>query len=99
MGEFKATAELGGSFAQLGSMTTLLDQMNRRIGQIDKYNKNSAGHDEIGKSYHETVDGPTKNLIELMDQVGQVVQKLSENGGHAAKLFTKTDDDLSTTVK
>ncbi|MEE1788489.1 hypothetical protein PUR71_37155 [Streptomyces sp. SP17BM10] len=99
MGEFKATAQLGSSFAELGSMKTLLDQMNTKIVQIGEYNRDSAGHDEIGKSYHETVDGPTKNLIELMDQVGQVVQKLSENGGNAAKLFTKTDDDLSTTVK
>ncbi|MEV7023946.1 hypothetical protein [Kitasatospora sp. NPDC093558] len=99
MAEFKATAEMGSAFSKYPEMSALLLRMQGRVHEIDGFNTNSAGHDEIGNTYFETVNGPTKALLKMLGQVSAIADKAGHNGTVAAKLFVRTDDDLTTGVK
>ncbi|MEU8510595.1 hypothetical protein AB0C76_03250 [Kitasatospora sp. NPDC048722] len=98
MAEFKATAEMGSAFSKYPEMSALLLRMQGRVHEIDGFNTNAAGHDEIGNAYFETVDPPTKGLLKMLGQVSKIAEKAGHNGQTAAKLFTRTDDDLASGV-
>ncbi|WP_035841680.1 hypothetical protein [Kitasatospora azatica] len=95
---FTALSELKTAFGKFGEMSDLLDRMRGKVGEINKFNKDSAGQDDIGKQYHQTVDRPTKDLTDLLTQVRESVDKVGENGKDATDQFTNTDQNLKDTT-
>lgn len=96
--QFSALADLKAAFGKFDDMSKLLDDMRGKVDEINKYNKDSAGNDDIGKQYHQTVDQPTSDLTDLLTQVRQAVDKVSAGGKNATDLFNNTDQDLTDNV-
>ncbi|MFE9426017.1 hypothetical protein ACFYNO_24000 [Kitasatospora sp. NPDC006697] len=92
---FTALSDLKTAFSKFGDMSALIDEVHTKISDINDFNKKSAGDDDIGKQYHQTVDQPTRDLSDLVDQVRKAVAKVGENGKTAKDLFDSTDSDLT----
>ncbi|GAB2715013.1 hypothetical protein [Kitasatospora kifunensis] len=98
-GQFKALTDLKSAFGKLGDdSSALLDAMRVKVDEINKFNKDSAGTDDIGKQYHQTVDQPTKDLTDLLGQVRDAFDNAGKNGQDASDLFNSTDQDLTNHV-
>lgn len=96
--QFTALADLKSAFGKFDDMSKLLDDMRGKVDEINKYNKDSAGSDDIGKQYHQTVDQPTSDLTDLLAQVRKAVDKVSAGGKNATDLFNNADQDLTDNV-
>jgi uncharacterized protein YoxC len=96
---FLATSDLKSHFDTLkNEAASLLGDMQAKVKEINDFNTNAAGHDDIGKQYHSTVDDPTTSITTLLDQVRTALDKIGANGQDAADLFNKTDQDLTDSV-
>ncbi|GAA1988684.1 hypothetical protein [Kitasatospora viridis] len=91
---FTALADLKTAFAKFGDMSHLIDEMRGKVDEVNAFNKDAAGSDDIGKQYHQTVDQPTSDLTDLLTQVRKAVDKVGQNGQDAKDLFDKNDSDL-----
>jgi hypothetical protein len=85
-------------FSKFGDASDVLARMQKKVDEINKFNKDAAGNDDIGKQYHQTVDQPTKDLTDLLGQVSDALQKVRESGKKASHLFNNTDQDLTHNV-
>jgi hypothetical protein len=88
-----ALSDLKKAFANFDDMSRLIDETRTKADEINKYNKSSAGDDDIGKQYHATVDKPTKNLTELLTTVRQTVDKVGVTGQDASDQFDNADEN------
>ncbi|MCX4745829.1 hypothetical protein OG455_09880 [Kitasatospora sp. NBC_01287] len=95
MGNLTALSDLKTKFVQFGNMSDLLNSMLDQVNQINEFNKNSAGSDDIGKQYHATVDQPTKDLTDLLTQARTTIDKAVDGGTQTTALFDNTDQDLT----
>jgi hypothetical protein len=96
--KFTALSDLKSAFGNFDDMTALLSTMQLKVDEINTFNKNSAGQDDIGKQYHQTVDAPTKNITALLGQVRDAIDKVGIHGQQSTDLFNKTDQDNTDTV-
>lgn len=85
-------------FAQFGEMTDLIARIRKRADEINDYNINSAGHDEIGKEYHKNADEPTKGLLDLFASVEKEVGDISVNGQNTTTILDNADEEAKKQV-
>jgi hypothetical protein len=96
--KLKAPADLKKYFSEYETFTKKLDELRERTDRINKNNKTSAGHDEIGKQYHEQVDKPTENLTETVHYVENVLGMVKDGGDATAEQLGTADDDAGKTA-
>ncbi|WP_327066510.1 hypothetical protein OG500_11840 [Kitasatospora sp. NBC_01250] len=92
-----ALSDLQG-FSKFGDASDILKRMQKKVDEINKYNKDSAGNDDIGKQYHQTVDQPTSDLTDLLGQVSDALEKVRQSGKSTSDLFNSSDQDLADNV-
>lgn len=90
-----ALSDLESKFSKFHEMSDLISTIKGKTDEINKYNKSSAGNDEIGKQYHENVDKPTEGIIKLFAKVSEVLDSAGQGGKAAAKIFNDADHDAS----
>ncbi|WP_406207957.1 hypothetical protein OH807_35840 [Kitasatospora sp. NBC_01560] len=96
--ELTALEDLDKAFRNFRPMSALVDGMVLKVDEIDNFNKNSAGNDDIGKEYHKNADKPTAVLISLIKRVRKTLDSAGMTGEQAAALFSNADDDASSVV-
>lgn len=95
MADLEALSDLKAAFGKFDDMTTLITNMNSYLVSITQFNTEAAGDDDIGKQYHSTVDQPTKNLLQLIQQVDDVVTMTGQNGEDASDGYDAADEDAA----
>jgi hypothetical protein len=88
-----ALSDLKKAFANFDDMSRLIDDMRGKADEINKYNKNSAGDDDVGKQYHTTVDKPTKNLTDLLASVRKRVDQVGVAGQDTSDQMQNADQN------
>ncbi|GLY73788.1 hypothetical protein [Actinoallomurus iriomotensis] len=88
-----AASDLKKAFAEFDDMSRLIDDMRLKADEINKYNKESAGDDDVGKQYKSTVDTPTKNLTELLATVRTRVDQVGVTGQDTSDQFQNADEN------
>ncbi|MBD0671490.1 hypothetical protein ACIQOW_14300 [Kitasatospora sp. NPDC091335] len=91
--QLNASADLQNKFKRFARVSEILDDIGRRTDEINTFNKESAGHDEIGKTYHDNVDGATADLFRLFRQVSTEVEKLGLKGQRTSVILQNAEDD------
>ncbi|MFD4656760.1 hypothetical protein ACFWP2_14170 [Kitasatospora sp. NPDC058444] len=86
-------ADLDAKFKKFAPLSDILDDIGRRCDEINTFNKESAGNDEIGKTYHENVDSATVDLVKLLATVGDEVEKLGLKGRRTSLILHNADED------
>jgi hypothetical protein len=86
--------DLKSKFSQFGAIADLVGSLHRTFVTLHAENvRYGGGHDTIGKAYHKEIDGPTDDLLTLVDNVAKMFQLTGENGGAAVDDFHDTDND------
>ncbi|MDH6133268.1 hypothetical protein P3T37_002663 [Kitasatospora sp. MAA4] len=89
-----AMADLKAAFgAPFDDMSNLIDTMRTKANEITEFNKNSAGNDDLGKTYHKQVDDPTTNLDKLLQQVRDAVDNAGHQGQNTTDLLNAADQN------
>ncbi|WP_371493763.1 hypothetical protein OG871_01840 [Kitasatospora sp. NBC_00374] len=96
--QLTALQDLNAAFAKFPDMSDLVDLMGRRADEIDKFNKESAGNDDIGKTYHKNADSPTRILHSLIKGVRNTLNSAGMTGQQAAALFDNANEDANSVV-
>ncbi|MFE7527468.1 hypothetical protein ACFU7Y_17365 [Kitasatospora sp. NPDC057542] len=86
-------ADLDAKFKKFAPLSDILDDIGRRCDEINTFNKESAGNDEIGKTYHENVDSATVDLVKLFATVSTEVEKLGLKGRRTSLILHNADED------
>ncbi|MEU1285411.1 hypothetical protein [Kitasatospora sp. NPDC005856] len=86
-------ADLDAKFKKFEPLSDILDDIGRRCDEINTFNKESAGNDEIGKTYHENVDSATVDLVKLFATVSTEVEKLGLKGRRTSLILHNADED------
>ncbi|WP_031069275.1 hypothetical protein [Streptomyces sp. NRRL WC-3742] len=93
--ELKALSDLESKFAKFHEMSDLITLIKGKTDEINRYNKSSAGNDDIGKQYHENVDRPTEGVIKLFSRVSEVLDSAGQGGRNASQILNDADHDAS----
>ncbi|MFF4380815.1 hypothetical protein [Kitasatospora sp. NPDC001547] len=86
-------ADLDAKFKKFEPLSEILGDIGARCDEINLFNKESAGNDEIGKTYHENVDGATADLVKLFKTVSTEVEKLGLKGRRTSVMLHNADED------
>ncbi|MFD0278102.1 hypothetical protein ACFVHB_29925 [Kitasatospora sp. NPDC127111] len=86
------------SFGQFDDITELMDGIKLRVKEINEFNTESAGRDDIGKNYHAKVDKPTENLTDLLNEVRKTLDSARKGGKHTSNLLNNADQDAKDSV-
>lgn len=95
----KAPADLKKYFAEYETFQAKLRELHTMTAEINKYNKTSAGHDDIGKQYHDQVDKPTEDLTDTVRYVANVLGMVKEGGDVTAEQLESADHDAEKTAQ
>lgn len=90
-----ALSHLKTAFSDFDAMSKLVDDMRVKIDEINTYNKESAGSDDIGQNYHVAVDDQTKSITELMTDVRADLDHVAVAGQDTADEFTNADQNAA----
>ncbi|MFD9335096.1 hypothetical protein ACFWBF_11925 [Streptomyces sp. NPDC060028] len=96
--KLKSLADLKGKFAHYEDYEAKLHDLSLRIAEINRLNKDSAGHDAIGKKYHEVVDKPTDNLTATVKYIGKSLGRVTTAGKDSKDITDKADEDAGGTA-
>ncbi|MFJ9443428.1 hypothetical protein ACIRRH_16375 [Kitasatospora sp. NPDC101235] len=96
--QLNASADLENKFKKFERVSEILDDIGRRSDEINTFNKESAGNDEIGKTYHENVDSATVDLVKLFATVSTEVEKLGLKGRRTSVMLHNADEDAKRQV-
>ncbi|MET9347291.1 hypothetical protein [Streptomyces termitum] len=91
--DLKVLSDLKGKFAHYEDYQRCLTDLSRTIVEINRINKESAGQDEIGKTYHQQVDKPTENLTETLAYVTKRLGVVSDAGKETSETMAKSDEE------
>ncbi|KAB1140912.1 hypothetical protein F7R91_34275 [Streptomyces luteolifulvus] len=91
--DLKVLSDLKNKFAHYDDYQRCLTDLSRAIIQINKINKESAGQDEIGKTYHQQVDKPTVSLTETLDYVNKRLGLVVDAGHKTADIMANADEE------
>ncbi|MGA5498078.1 hypothetical protein ACPCSP_27350 [Streptomyces cinereoruber] len=91
--DLKVLSDLKGKFAHYEDYQRCLTDLSRTIVEINRINKESAGQDEIGKTYHKHVDRPTENLTETLAYVTKRLGAVTEAGKETTDTMAKADEE------
>ncbi|MET8541613.1 hypothetical protein ABZW03_13305 [Kitasatospora sp. NPDC004799] len=92
-----ALSDLTDKFSKYPELSDLFKELESRTREINEYNKNSAGNDEIGKTYHENVDEPTTSITGLFKKVRATVESAGQAGKNTSTILNNADEDASRT--
>ncbi|MFJ6793205.1 hypothetical protein [Streptomyces sp. NPDC091268] len=90
--KLKSLSDLKGKFANYEDYEAKLQDLSLRIAEVNRLNKDSAGHDAIGKKYHEVVDKPTENLTSTVKYIGKSLGRVTTAGKDAKDITDKADE-------
>ncbi|GAA4881301.1 hypothetical protein [Kitasatospora terrestris] len=90
--------DLEEKFKKFGPLADILTDISNRCVEINEFNRNSAGHDEIGKTYHENVDKPTADLVKLFTLVSSEVELLGIKGRLSSRILHNAGEDAKNQV-
>ncbi|MEU9041658.1 MULTISPECIES: hypothetical protein [unclassified Kitasatospora] len=93
-----ALSDLKDKFGKYPQLADLFTDIETWTGQINLYNKESAGNDEIGKKYHENVDAPTESIIKLLKSVRSTVESAGTGGTNTANILNDADHEAGNSV-
>ncbi|TYC70450.1 hypothetical protein [Streptomyces sp. CB01881] len=96
--QLTAMSDLYAAFAKFPELSALVDLMGTRADAIDGFNRDSAGNDDIGKTYHKNADAPTQILHSLIKGVRNTLNSAGTSGQHAAALFDNANEDANSVV-
>ncbi|MFD5434066.1 hypothetical protein ACFWJ4_18165 [Kitasatospora sp. NPDC127067] len=88
-----ALSDLTDKFSKYPELSDLFHEFEVKTGEINEYNKNSAGHDEIGTTYHDNVDEPTTSITELFKKVRKTVESAGRGGTNTSNILNDADQD------
>ncbi|MFE2012639.1 hypothetical protein [Streptomyces sp. NPDC059491] len=91
--DLKVLSDLKNKFAHYDDYTRCLTDLSRAIVEINRINKESAGQDEIGKTYHQQVDRPTENLTATLEYVNKRLGMVVEAGNKTSDIMAKSDEE------
>ena len=86
-----AMDDLKTKFSHFQDMADTLAEVNKAIDDINTRNKDAAGNDQIGQSYHSQVDKPTKDLTHLVGQTADVLNGTAIAGQNTSTQLTNAD--------
>ncbi|MEV8095068.1 hypothetical protein [Kitasatospora sp. NPDC085879] len=96
MGEhLSVSGDLEEKFKKFGPLADILTDISNRCVEINAFNRNSAGHDDIGKTYHENVDRPTVDLVKLFTLVSSEVERLGVTGRLGSRILHNAGEDAT----
>ncbi|MFJ9693897.1 hypothetical protein [Kitasatospora sp. NPDC101183] len=93
--DLTALSDLEAKFSKFHEMSDLISTIKGKTDEINRYNKSSAGNDEIGKQYHENVDKPTDGVIKLFAKVSEVLDSAGQGGKNASRILGEADHDAA----
>ncbi|MFF2774451.1 hypothetical protein ACFVU3_06050 [Streptomyces sp. NPDC058052] len=96
--DLKVLSDLKGKFAHYEEYQRCLSDLSRTILEINRINKESAGQDEIGKTYHKQVDKPTENLTETLAYVTKRLGAVTDAGKETTDTMAKSDEEAGSHV-
>jgi CHASE3 domain sensor protein len=96
--ELRVLSSLKNKFAYYDDYERCLADLNRSIVEINRINKESAGQDTIGKTYHQQVDKPTENLTETIKYIRKRLGSVVEAGNDTVDTMKNSDDEAGQTV-
>jgi hypothetical protein len=96
MADLVTLSQLKSAFTEFPEMAALVGTMTTNLHSITTYNKEAVGSDSIGQQYQSTVDTPTKNLLDLMGQIQDLMTMTGNNGSDAADNYDAANDDATT---
>ncbi|MFE0699689.1 hypothetical protein [Streptomyces sp. NPDC058872] len=91
--ELKVLENLKDHFANYDAYVRCLSDLGVTIDKINKFNKDSAGTDTIGETYHQQVDEPTENLTETVKYVRQRLGLVTDAGKETSDVMNQADED------
>ncbi|GHJ94045.1 MULTISPECIES: hypothetical protein [Streptomyces] len=91
--DLKVLSDLKNKFSHYEDYQRCLSDLSRTIVEINRINKESAGQDEIGKTYHKQVDRPTENLTETLSYVTKRLGMVTEAGKETSDTMAKSDEE------
>ncbi|HEY5837233.1 hypothetical protein [Streptomyces sp.] len=97
--KLKAPADLKKYFAEYETFQAKLKELHTLTTEINRYNKTSAGHDDIGKQYHDQVDKPTENLTDTVQYVANVLGMVKDGGDATVEQLDDADQDAEKTAQ
>ncbi len=98
MAKLTALQDLKKSFDNFDEMSKLIDDIRSKTDEIERYNKEAGGGDDLGKQYHSTVDGPSKNLSALFKKVRDTVDNAGKQGSDTSDLLNAADQNAKDQV-
>ncbi|MFD3945158.1 hypothetical protein [Streptomyces sp. NPDC058579] len=96
--ELRVLSDLKNKFACYDDYERCLADLNKSIVEINRINKESAGQDTIGKTYHEQVDKPTENLTETLAYIRKRLGSVVVAGNDTVETMKNADDEAGQTV-
>jgi hypothetical protein len=81
------------AFNNFQPMSDTIDDIRRRVKEINDYNRTAAGNDDTGKTYHSQVDKPTVELTKLFTSLYDTIQNAGTAGNDTSKILHKADGD------
>ncbi|MFJ2187050.1 MULTISPECIES: hypothetical protein [unclassified Kitasatospora] len=97
--QLRKLEDLKEAFTKFDDMSAFVDKIYGEVDNVNIMNKTAAGSDEIGKQYHEKVDEPTTNLLELVGSIRDKLASVGRHGVSTANLFDSTDEHNTELVK
>ncbi|RSS60977.1 hypothetical protein [Streptomyces sp. WAC06614] len=94
----RVLSDLKNKFANYEEYERCLTDLNRYIVEINRINKQSAGQDEIGKTYHQTVDKATEGLTEQIASIRKRLGSIADAGDRTVKNMNNADDEATQTI-
>ncbi|MFI5620553.1 hypothetical protein [Streptomyces sp. NPDC051567] len=91
--DLKVLSDLKNKFAHYEDYQRCLTDLSRAIVEINRINKESAGQDEIGKTYHQQVDKPTENLTETLAYLSKRLGAVTDAGKETSDTMAKSDEE------
>ncbi|MFE3073316.1 hypothetical protein [Streptomyces sp. NPDC059247] len=91
--DLKVLSDLKSKFAHYEDYQRCLTDLSRAIVEINRINKESAGQDEIGKTYHQQVDKPTENLTETLAYLSKRLGAVTDAGKETSDTMAKSDEE------
>ncbi|GGY46468.1 hypothetical protein [Streptomyces omiyaensis] len=91
--DLRVLSDLKSKFAHYDDYQRCLADLGKAILEINRINKESAGKDEIGTTYHDQVDKPTENLTETLSYVTKRLGTVVEAGNDTSDIMDRSDEE------
>ncbi|MFE3501147.1 hypothetical protein [Kitasatospora sp. NPDC059160] len=80
------------AFSNFEDVAALVKKIHGEVKDINEWNVQAGGGDDIGKQYHEKIDKPTADLTTLTGQIYNKIMAMSQHGKDTVDLLDATDE-------